>query len=163
MTFPDLGRWAAFALAMWLVAVFAFGCARSAHVKAVNTAAVTLETVAAELLAEYESERATVVRAARAWGEDEEEAEALSNLARRWVPVVHALSAAYAAHDAWRILVERDADDAAILIAATRARTALCELQDAAKALDFTISIGVLCGAHTRGAGRIERKTAVPA
>lgn len=132
MTLSDLTRWTVLVLATWLLAIFAFGCARSSHVKAVNTAAVTLEATAHELLAEYERGRP----------EDTDEARVY---AERWTPVVHALSAAYAAHDGWRLLVERNADDIAIIAAASRARDALCNLREAARGLMSTGALGGIC------------------
>lgn len=128
MTLSDLTRWAGIALAVWLVAVIAAGlsgCAHQGHVRAVNVAAVTLETTASTLLSEYERGRPDDVEEARAYAE-------------KWTPVVHALSAAYAAHDAWRLSL--DGDEAGIIAAAAKAREALCELQRVARELS-TIAV----------------------
>lgn len=126
MTETNIGKaslWSGVAFIGWLFVVMVIAlasCTPKAHVRAVNTAAVTLETTAYALLSEYDAGRPS--------GDEERRA-----YAERWEPVIQSLSAAYAAHDAWRILVERNADSVAIIAAAARAREALCELQRVAK------------------------------
>lgn len=139
MTLSDLTRWAGIALVVWAIAVIATGCTHSTHVRAVNTAAATLETTAAELLAEYERGRPS--GDARAYAE-------------RWRPVSDALSAAFAAHDAWRLALD-SGDEAAVLAAASRARDALCELSRAVRDVAPEAPTGALCGARTGGWGPV--------
>lgn len=124
-------------MAWWVGAMLGHisGCTHSTHVRAVNIAAVTLETTAAELRAEYERGRP----------EDEAERKAY---AERWRPVADALSAAFAAHDAWRLTLD-SGDESAILAAASRAREALCELSRAVRDVAPKIPTGALCGART--------------
>lgn len=141
MTLSDLARWAGIALVVWAIAAVVTGCTHSTHVRALNATAVTLETTAAELLAEYERGRP----------EDEAERKAY---AERWRPVADALSAAFAAHDAWRLALD-SGDEAAILAAASRAHEALCELSRAARDVAPKIPTGALCGARTGDGGPV--------
>ncbi|HLV68039.1 MAG TPA: hypothetical protein VKY73_19610 [Polyangiaceae bacterium] len=132
MTLSDLARWAGVALVVWAIAAIVTGCTRSTHVRAVNTAAAALETTAEAIRVEVER---------RIPGD----VEARQLYRQRMSPVVDALTAAYAAHDAWRVLVEQGASESAVLAAAERAREAFCELASVTRELAPRVPTEGLC------------------
>lgn len=142
MTLSDLARWAGIACLVWLALAIATGCTHSTHVRAVNTTAATLETTSRILRAEFE----------RGKPQDPEDRKAY---AQRWMRIVYAQEAAYAAHDAWRRLVADGASEVAILAAAERVKAALCVLSDAIQYAAPRVQTGALCGARTGDGGLV--------